>query len=232
MLWWRSRTHLVEILCLANSRKYQGRCIAGLQLDGQGWLRPVSRDASSHGALTEASIKLQDGSSPQLMDIIELPLIKPCPVLHQRENWYVSNDSWRLKARPGNGPMLTSFLDHGPSLLGGTSDRVSLAELHDLDLQPSLCLIQPDNNHVMWLSTMSFRGYPQVRALFRVSNNTYNLSVTDSLWEARVPGREGAYSSSELGVPQSASIFLTVSLGEPFNGFCYKLVAGVLVVPA
>jgi hypothetical protein len=33
------------IVCLANSRKYQGRCVAGVEWQGQmigGWIRPVS----------------------------------------------------------------------------------------------------------------------------------------------------------------------------------------------
>lgn len=31
----------LDIICLANSRKHGGRCVAGLRTDGGGWLRPV-----------------------------------------------------------------------------------------------------------------------------------------------------------------------------------------------
>jgi hypothetical protein len=39
----------VEIICLANSRKHSGRCVAGLRTDGQGWIRPVG--PSDNGTL-------------------------------------------------------------------------------------------------------------------------------------------------------------------------------------
>ena len=38
-----------DIICLVNSRKYCGRCVAGLRIDGGGWFRPVTQE--EHGTL-------------------------------------------------------------------------------------------------------------------------------------------------------------------------------------
>jgi len=32
----------VDLICLANSHKWNFRCVAGLRVDGGGWVRPVS----------------------------------------------------------------------------------------------------------------------------------------------------------------------------------------------
>ncbi|MFO0968577.1 MAG: hypothetical protein U0793_23720 [Gemmataceae bacterium] len=31
----------VDLICLANSWKHGGRCVAGIKIDGSGWIRPV-----------------------------------------------------------------------------------------------------------------------------------------------------------------------------------------------
>jgi hypothetical protein len=39
----------VDLICLANSRKLGGRCVAGLRLDGSGWVRRVDSPQSHRG---------------------------------------------------------------------------------------------------------------------------------------------------------------------------------------
>jgi hypothetical protein len=59
-----------EIICLANSTKYGGRCIAGLKTDGSGWLRPVSPRAD--GTLYPEHYMLDGNKEPELFDILEM----------------------------------------------------------------------------------------------------------------------------------------------------------------
>ncbi|MHB0886208.1 MAG: dual OB domain-containing protein [Bacillota bacterium] len=83
----------IDILCLANSTKLGGRCVAGLRTDGSGWIRPVS-DAA-HGELT-AECYLEDGTEARLLDHLRIHVRAPCPSPHQPENWSVGGRAWRL----------------------------------------------------------------------------------------------------------------------------------------
>ena len=75
-----------RIVCLANSRMSGGRCIAGKELDPGGrigrWVRPVS--GWSMGGLAEKERQYEDGSEPQVLDVVELAVEGPKPEKHQR----------------------------------------------------------------------------------------------------------------------------------------------------
>jgi hypothetical protein len=68
------------IVCLSNSRKLNGRCLAGKEISGNGsgtWIRPVGD--REHGEVSEYERQYEDGSDPQLLDIINVPLLDPQP---------------------------------------------------------------------------------------------------------------------------------------------------------
>ena len=69
-----------RILCLANSRKISGRCVAGREIvNGQPgvWLRPVSD--RQHQEISWDERHYEDANDPQVLDIVSLPLIEPRP---------------------------------------------------------------------------------------------------------------------------------------------------------
>jgi hypothetical protein len=68
------------IVCLANSRKLAGRCVAGKEWDGLKigpWCRPVS--AKDRGELTAERWYRRTWRDPQLLDLIEVGLLRPRP---------------------------------------------------------------------------------------------------------------------------------------------------------
>ena len=68
------------IVCLANSRKLSGRCVAGLELSNGrrvGWIRPVS--AREHEEVSEHERQYEDGSDPRVLDLMSVPLVHPHP---------------------------------------------------------------------------------------------------------------------------------------------------------
>ena len=60
------------IVCLANSYKHGGRCIAGIDIDNGQWIRLHGN--STDGALCACEYMLDDGSEPRLLDVIEVEL--------------------------------------------------------------------------------------------------------------------------------------------------------------
>jgi len=73
-------------------------------------------------------------------------------------------------------------------------------------------------------------GKRKNRVYFYYNDNPYDLSLTDPAWEQRLalisPGK---YPAAGLDIPAGAETWLTLSLGEPYQGECYKLAATVLV---
>jgi hypothetical protein len=220
------------IVCLANSRKYSGRCIAGKEVlaDGYGrWVRPVSIRAT--GEVSEEERRYEDGRDPRILDIVEIPMIRPAPMLYQTENHVI--DARRPWRKTGELPSqdLAHLLDHPATLwsncssaYNGLNDRVSQEEAAGFDT--SLCLIAPAGLtvgvHVEGVGVGGSFGQRKVRAHFDYAGVPYTLAVTD-------PITERAFLRKANGDYALADAMICVSLGEPFeDGYCYKLVAAVI----
>ncbi|TVQ46660.1 MAG: hypothetical protein EA365_05100 [Gloeocapsa sp. DLM2.Bin57] len=225
-----------QILCLANSYKCQGRCIAGLRQDGLGWIRPVSTHL--HGTLFAEEYQLPHQQEPRLFDILEIDFIKPLPELHQPENWLISNKPWRLVTSCQYSSLsekqrLTSFLEHLATpksyIFNSFEDKISYNHILKNPLKSSLVIVKPENLSFK-ISTNDKR---KIKASFDLKGSHYHLAVTDPIFLKKILYfSDGDYPVEELSLPNfnSEHIFLTISLGEPYHEYCYKLVAGVISI--
>jgi hypothetical protein len=126
--------YVKRIVCLANSRKHSGRCIAGKEvLDGAygGWIRPVSARPSAE--LSEEERRYSDGDDPQVLDIVGIPMLAPAPLLHQTENHMIDADYYwtKISRLPWTG--LRQLVDEPETLWSnadssyyGRNDRVTI----------------------------------------------------------------------------------------------------------
>jgi len=62
---------MARIICLANSYKHGGRCMAGIDLNTGKWVRPIP-DSKSRAVTSD--MRLISGREPQILDVIEIPL--------------------------------------------------------------------------------------------------------------------------------------------------------------
>src|SRR5262249_9104937 len=88
-----------RLLCLANSRKLNGRCVAGIELSDNdqriGWIRPVS--AREHEEVSEYERQYEDGSDPMVLDVMNIPLLEARPKGYQQENWLLDPEHYWQK---------------------------------------------------------------------------------------------------------------------------------------
>lgn len=226
-----------RIVLLANSRKHAGRCLAGREKDGQltkGWIRPVSARLGEE--LSEKERELDDGSDPQVLDVVDVPLLHGKPHACQTENWLIDDTYYWTKVGVLNWQEAI-LLAESPARLWINNDS-TYSGLNDQILQgaaagltTSICMIRVDHVEIHVLVPGANWGNPKKRVQARFSFNgcDYWLWVTD-------PRIEREYLAGPVRVEQLGECLLTVSLSEPHEKspgvfYHYKLVAALLVRP-
>jgi len=203
----------MEIVCLANSAKGGGRCVAGIDLSTGRWVRPVGD--SKQGELTALQSTAHSDGPPRevrALDVVDIGQVVPRPEPGQPENFMRGTAQWMIKGQVMASTLTTFATRYGP-LLHGTSDRVSSKQIGDVP--SSLALIEVENPQFRVNSTYS---KSQLRAIFSFDGQRYDLSVTDL-----APWTSDARRNPELD--SGGNWIFTISLGTEFNGAHYKLVA-------
>lgn len=110
---------------------------------------------------------------------------------------------------------------NGHSSRDGVNDRVPIAETNRLS--DSLRLIKVDELPVSVQPPKPGKTRPVLRGSFRYNGIDSRLKITDTNAERK--SRDMGLSCGEYAVGQR---YLTISLGEPFEGYCYKLIAVII----
>lgn len=217
-----------KIICLANSKKLNNRCFAGKELRAGdvigNWIRPT--DTLNKDSVTVATMSAGGAKLPQLLDIVEVPLSYLKVSHHQKENWLFDTATpWKHVGRFPQGD-IEKLLDApetlwpGDSSAKGKNDRVTTSQAYD-EVKQSLYLIKVTN--LTLSKRVGFNQKLEYRAEFNYNDTLYDLGNTDLAIQAQLDSIPGP---SEI---TSAGGILCVSLTEDFNGYCYKLVAGVIL---
>jgi hypothetical protein len=225
----------LEFLCLANSQKLGGRCVAGISLKG-GWVRLVSKRPG--GALSEQECRLDDGSDPKHFDVICARVDNAQPEVHQPENFVVANVPWELKSRTAASnykELIERHLHKESVLLGIPGKGIAFQALQGAPLKESLALFVPGNPRILLNSYGQKRRF---RALFNFGSAAHDLGITDlDVMHKAEKAQEGEYDLKEfLGLSARKKILFLVSITEPFDAnryqgpHCFKLVASILAI--
>lgn len=216
-----------EIICLANSRKYSGRCVAGKEFFGNrvgGWVRPVGKRET--GELSPKESSYWNGDSPALLDVIAIPLTRPDPHSYQTENYIVDTGEWVRKHQFPLSDLLRlcdpvdSLWINGYQSNNGLNDRMPEETVKE-KIRSSLLFIKPGEVSIIVEEGPNL--LKRVRSRFTFAGSEYGLSVTDPVIENRYFNKDvGQYPINKT------NLYLTISIGEPYEGYCYKLVAAVI----
>jgi hypothetical protein len=222
-----------RIVCLANSYKHENRCVAGISLTTKKWVRLVGRQAPGCVTVQEASYANRRPAA--ILDLFEAELGEACGSCAHPEDVYITGRPWnflRRFERPEDRKFLQDYCSTSTAILQSCEDRIYVKKLANAKTAHSLELAPADD---LWWWVREDSGKRKNRALFRcgrVGRTRYDLAVTDPVWLeqlALLPA--GIYPHSMLCVDKSAKTLLAISLSEPFEGFHYKLVAGVVQLP-
>jgi hypothetical protein len=220
-----------KFICLANSRKVSGRCIAGKELTSGvcgDWIRPIS-ERNSH-EISEIDRRYQDGNTAQVFDIIGVRLKGKSDHPAQKENYTIDDGYYWSKEGSYTDPLDLlldaphSLWQAGNSSYNGTNDRIPTTSITVAG--SSLYFIRPQNLEiVVRVEGAEFgNSKKKVRAAFSYGGDNYLISVTD-------PEVERIYLAKGDGrYRPNGQCYITVSLGEAWEGYYYKLAAGIFEV--
>jgi hypothetical protein len=204
------------IIVLAKSIKHNNYCIAGKDITSSEWVRIVSDEEGS--AISNEQSKCTNNEweakgnrpySSKVLQKIAIEFTKHAPLSYQPENYVISDSLWHHEYGIGE-QEIKNYLDN-PDFLWNLEERVeySLIENNTISIKQSLYLVKVDDLQ-LYKNEDDKR-----RASFLYNNQNYDLPVTD-------PNFDNIINTS----PNLQGI-LCVSLGENFNGYCYKIVATI-----
>ena len=169
-----------------------------------------------------------DDSIPQVLDVIEVPVIGSKPNNYQQENWLLDPKHRWSKAHTVPRSALIAWTDpietlwtNGHSTYNGLNDRIPEADASAL--RTSLYLVRVDSLQLRVFAPGTDFGNDKkrVQGRFRYNSTEYSLRVTDHDYEYE-------YVQQPVGFYTIGRCFLTISLGEPYEGYAYKLIAAVI----
>lgn len=212
----------MRILCLANSVKQGGRCLAGIQLDNNNhpviqnnrpvWIRPIVK--SEHGQLPGF---LCSKISP--LHVIEIDQAAINGTGYQSENTTFKEDSLKVVGSI-NTSVLDNLCDNNALriVFGNRGKAVPKEKIQRM--KHSLMLVKTSDFQVTEKEN-AYRGRPQIRLTFRYHENLYDLPITDPLFLIQ-------YEKNTEILDQTKEIYVVLSLGISFRDWYYKIAASII----
>ena len=213
-------------VCLANSYKRGGRCLAGIEIaysqEGQ-WEIVRNKDGSPHWIRPIANtpfgeIPIHVANNIKLLSVVKLTGVEACPECIHSENVHYSQIEVFPLSYSSEQNVLNLFVDNvHQSVFGNRGKAVSADMVPGLNY--SLMLIHAENVQVYEDNN---REKSRNRIKFNYFGAEYDLPITDPTFldEFRTE------TESRAIIP---NVFLTLSLGLEFEGWHHKLVAGVII---
>lgn len=200
----------VEIVILANSIKHRQHCVAGKCVNSGKWIRPVSNQQGAELSNEQAQCQNPHGVFPvKTLQKIRMGFVRNVPLLHQPENYLIDGNRWQQHYSVSL-DHLTDYVDN-PQDLWGRTDRVVYATISNRTyvVPQSLYLVQVQNLNLYYTDER------KRRAEFTYNGIEYDLAVTDPSFD------------NIKREQREVQGILCVSLGEEFQGACYKIVATI-----
>ncbi len=213
----------IRFVCLANSYKEGGRCVAGIMLDHNNnpiiqdglprWIRPISDEG--HGEVREDLV-----DHIRLLDIIEIEVGDYVGEGYQSENVTFRESSIRIIGA-FDPQRLYELCEERPLLFGNQGKVINVKYINRLD--HSLALVRATDFKVIEYTTEDNPDRKKIRLSFAYRGIQYDFPVTDPVFKRK-------YHADVNCINDINEMLLTLSVGVSLNDWHYKLVAGVIVL--
>lgn len=204
----------IEIVILTKSSKNNGYCVAGIDVNDNKWVRLISSDTESHGALFNNNIQYQDKTFCDILDVVRVPILKEDPNKHQPENILINSEKcWeKINKFKLSDVFKIHPIETHQYLLGNADYYLTAGQINTIG--HSLILVKVSNliiNHPRDKTT---------KANFIYNSTQYeNISVTD----------QNLY-SVENGKKFSDAILVMSLPAVPFNQKYFKFIAKIFPI--
>ena len=206
----------IRMVVLTKSSKYGKNCVAGINLVSGNWVRLVTNDESSHGAVSDDDLVCENGNSVQVLDVIDAPVFGVCNDEIQPENVLLDLDTYiEIIGKMSIEDVLNIHpLESRRNILGNIYPYITDARIGSVGY--SLTIVGVDDLEIVQEENPA--GKPKTKVKFNYNGNQYeNISVTDE-----------KFYSVKNGTRYDKAI-LVVSIGTPYNSKYYKFVSAIYV---
>lgn len=219
----------MDLLVVGVTRRGDGRSYIGFGPVGPGrtgFVRLVAPTPT--GVLYPQEYQLQGVLEPRKWDLIRVgaPWADSRPM--QPENRILDRTPWELLERPASLPWLRELEGQqvARGLLLGTPGRAVRAA--NGPASSSIVYVEPEEVLAV-CEWDDHRERYRARLRFSLDENRYDLALSDLVYAPSVCRKpEGTYVLERIGCRAPHGLRLLISLTEPFRGWCYKTVAGIL----
>ncbi|MGN0507243.1 MAG: dual OB domain-containing protein [Lachnospiraceae bacterium] len=207
---------IMRLIIMTESSKFSGKCVAGINVETGSWVRLVSDDEETHGAIQDSDLYYEDGTKCEVLDVVDVPVIEACGDEIQPENVLMDTSKYIKYVRVAS---MDDVLEAHPAetrtyILGNQYSYISEQRVNTVGY--SLTLVAVQNLRIEQVENPN--GRPKTKATFTYRGYEYvQMSVTDPRF----------YSVPNGTVYGSA--ILVVSIGTPYNERYYKFVSGIFV---
>lgn len=215
-------------VCLANSRKKSGRCVAGKTTDSFEAFRPIGISPTEE--LAEIEMRYSNGQLPTLLDIISVEVKGAKPNQYQKENYLIDTKCyWEFKGKYDYSKLdllcddPSEFWTGLGSTTYGKNDRIKKDFINQIN--KSFLFLKLEKSTIIVREEGREYGNPKrkVRLEFNLNGQDYILPVTHPEIERLFLGKyDGEY-------PVLGKHYVSLSSGVPHtDGRCYIFAAGII----
>lgn len=206
----------VTLIVLTKSVKYHNNCVTGINVVDGSWIRLMTHDEVSQGAVSDKLLMYEDGSFVEVLDVIEVKLESKCEDPIHPENYYLDENEYIKKIRKTDFVEVLSLHPEEKKkyVLGSPMPFVNLDFVKHVG--HSLTLIKVKN--LLLYQNEGALGKKKWKAKFEYEGEEYRgVAMTDPKFYHSVSGV-----SYEVA-------YVVLSIGTPWEGKYYKYLSAIFV---